>query len=458
MGTHLRADPPASPSLYCKPMTTPANSTPNRVSVATPATGAQSMPPRISPRRPRFVSDVLPAAVAALILGVPTLTYARDGFPSSTFLFGIQHLFGDPASSGMVSVTHVVITVIAAFGMPLALVWRASHPVFSTTTIAVIGLLHFFIGLIVLPIDLVIFASLYSITVYGPSKYSRAALIVALAGGMLVSLSAAAPRTPFFDPIVITLLLLLSATLVMLSWGAGLLRRSRLEQRESLRERAMRLERERDQQAQIATVAERNRIAREMHDVVAHSLSVIVAQADGGRYAAAADPDAAAAALETIAETSRAALADMRQILGVLREDHLGNAVTAPQPATGDLESLVNQVRSAGLDVTYSTTGQPRTLPPGAGIAVYRIVQESLTNILKHAGPNVHATVAVAWSRECLSVVIEDDGVGSLAASDNQGHGLVGMRERTQMLGGTLEAGPMEGGGFQVRIDIPLPR
>src|SRR5690625_1997256 len=414
-------------------------------------------PPSLRPARPRLVSDVLPAAVAFVFLGLLSLLAGNESFYFGPYLFGIQEWVSSPEAPGAVAVMRGVIHAAASVGMPLALVWRARRPLASTATVAALALLHYFAGIIILPVALAIFAMLYSLTVYAPARVARGGLFLALFGAFLVTL-ASIPATDVVNQLALfALFFLLGAALVLLSWGAGLLRRSRLEQREALRERALRLERERDQQAQIATVAERNRIAREMHDIVAHSLSVVVAQADGGRYAAAADPEAATRALETIAETSRAALADMRRILGVLRDENGETADLIPQPADADIDALIGQVKTAGLNVSHVTLGAPRALPPGAGVALYRIVQESLTNILKHGGPEAAAIVTTEWKTDGLTISIDDDGRGAAAKSDGAGHGLVGMRERAAMLGGSLAAGPKPGGGFRVRCHIPLP-
>lgn len=421
----------------------------------------QVAPPHLAPghyrpQRPRLIADVLLALGALILLGLPSILLSNQQFDAGFFIFGIQSGL-NPAGGSLFAVVGTLINLTAAIGMPLAVIWRANRPVLSTGITAGLALSHFSTGVLLMPVDLLIFVSLYSITVYGPRKYSTGSLFLALAGGLLISLSAGVAVRGIEGLFIVGLLLLLSATLVLLSWGAGLLRRSRLEQRETLRERARRLERERDQQAQIATVAERNRIAREMHDIVAHSLSVVVAQADGGRYAAQTDPQAATRALETIAETSRAALADMRRILGVLRDEDGETTKLLPQPADSDLTALIAQVKDAGLPVSQVTIGAPRHLPAGTGVAIYRIVQESLTNILKHAGPQATAIVTTAWSPVGLSVTIDDDGRGAAAASDGSGHGLVGMRERAAMLGGTLSAGPKPGGGFRVIAHVPLP-
>lgn len=225
-----------------------------------------------------------------------------------------------------------------------------------------------------------------------------------------------------------------------------------------LRERELteRLASDRAAERELAAAQERARIAREMHDVVAHTLSVVVAQADGGRFAGQTDPDASARALGTIADVSRAALAEMRALLGVLR-DADGDIGLGPQPSIDDIPALVSQARDAGLEVSLVTTGTPHTLPIGAGLAVHRIVQEGLTNVRQHAGPKARAFVLLAWEADALVATVSDDGRGAAAADDGNGQGLLGMHERAAMFGGTLTAGPKAGGGYVVRARIPLP-
>jgi signal transduction histidine kinase len=231
--------------------------------------------------------------------------------------------------------------------------------------------------------------------------------------------------------------------------------RGRAREREGLHERARMLAVERDQQAAIATAAERARIAREMHDVVAHSLSVVIAQADGGRYAAEHDPGAARAALRTIGRSAREAQAEMRRALGVLGERP--DEPLRPQPGVGDLDALVARTREAGLPVELVEEGERRALTAATGLAVYRVVQEALTNVLKHAGPGAAAEVRLGWEEERVTVLVRDDGIGAAHRSgeDGSGRGLAGMRERTESRGGEFSAGPAPGGGFEVRATIP---
>ncbi len=381
----------------------------------------------------------------------------------------------DSVSTGVFALFALLGTVVIAVGPTVAaavwsvvivvpLAWRRRRPVASAVAVYTAGLLHTVLGIPgLVPADLAVLLALYSVTVYGPRWAHRTAVAGAVVGSFVLAATLLLQRmTP--DPVAAVALALFCAVTALAVWAAGLVRRSRRETILAWRDRAERLEIERDQQAQIATAAERARIAREMHDIVAHSLSVVIAQADGGRYAAQADPDAAGRALGTIGETGRAALADMRRLLGVLRDDGgvgvldpASPAELVPQPAAQDIERLVESMRANGLAISLVRMGTPRPLPPGAGLTAYRICQESLTNVLKHAGPDPSVTVLVQWEPAALTLEVTDDGRGAAAVSDGAGHGLVGMRERAAMFGGTVSAGPRPGGGFRVRARLPLP-
>src|SRR5690625_2783232 len=355
-----------------------------------------------------------------------------------------------------------VVSALTSLGMPAALAWRRTRPVGSSVAVYAMALAHVLAGVILTGSDLVIFVALYSVTVYGPVWARRTALGSALLGCLIVGgwyLATAGTWSDLRGVVSALTIAGLLGALVIASWAVGLMRRARVVQIETLAERAARLEIERDQQAQIATAAERARIAREMHDVVAHSLSVVISQADGGRYAAAADPAAAERALTTIADTGRSALADLRRILGVLRDGDGAVALT-PQPTQDDLRTLLTPLRQAGLEVSLEEFGTPQQVPAPTGLGIYRIVQESLTNVLKHAGPAATARVVVHWHPDHLELTITDTGTpgrtDAQPAPPPGGHGLVGLRERATMLGGDLVAGPRPDGGWLVRATIPL--
>ncbi|MEV5241819.1 sensor histidine kinase [Streptomyces cinnamoneus] len=249
----------------------------------------------------------------------------------------------------------------------------------------------------------------------------------------------------------------------VLAWVLGDSVRTRRAYWAQLEERATRLEKEREQQAQIAVTAERARIARELHDVVAHNVSVMVVQADGAAYVLDGSPEQAKQALETISSTGRQALAEMRRLLGVLRTDDSGEGGEyVPQPDVEQIGDLVEQVRGAGLPVDFKVEGAPRPLPSGVELTAYRIVQEALTNTRKHGGPDVGASVRLTYFDDGLGLLVEDDGRGAqhelyeAGGADGMGHGLIGMRERVGMIGGTLDAGPRPGGGFRISVLLPI--
>lgn len=365
---------------------------------------------------------------------------------------------GGLALSSTTPATQAAADITASIGIPLALAFRRRWPVASAVAVNALALLHWLVSGSLLPVDLLIYVSVYSTTVHGPLWARRASLGSALLGSALVAMKEGAVwGGGFADRAfgVIFIGVALAAPAVV-AWALGLLRRSTSARWESQRERAARLAYEREQQMLIAASTERARIAREMHDVVAHSLAIVVAQADGGRYAAKASPEAAIGALETIAETARGALADTRRILGVLRGD--AGSDTAPQPGLVALEDLVATVRESGLDVEVVTWGQPIALSAAADLAIYRVCQESLTNVLKHGGAPgaVRARVDIAWHPEALVVQIDDDGRGAAASDDGAGNGLLGMRERISLFSGGLEAGPRPGGGWRVKATLPL--
>ncbi|MER5279628.1 histidine kinase [Streptomyces sp. NPDC002809] len=241
----------------------------------------------------------------------------------------------------------------------------------------------------------------------------------------------------------------------------GIVVRTRKEYTEALVDRANRLELERDQQAQLAAAAERTRIAREMHDIIGHNLSVITGLADGGSYAAVKSPERAAQALDAIGTTSRQALAELRRLLGVLRE-HPDLADRTPQPTLDDIEALLAGVRAAGLPVRLHRHGTAPDVPPTPGrqLTVYRVVQEALTNTLKHTepGPSLTAEVTLTYRPTELEALITDNGNPHPTAGppDGTGQGITGMRERAALYDGTLEAGRPATTGWQVRLRLPL--
>lgn len=342
---------------------------------------------------------------------------------------------------------NAVITV----GMVAPLIWRRRYPALVFTVVSLTCLAQLLLQVSLSYGNIGFLFALYAASAYGRHTWVRlGALAVGCFGALLtpLALSGATPDNWIY-PVGFT------GAAVALAWTLGDLMRTRRAYVGELEERARRLELERDQQARLARADERARIAREFHDIVAHSLSVVVAQADGGSYAAAHDPAAARKALETIGMTGRKALAEMRRLLGVLRtDDEL--ATLAPQPDLRQLPDLLDRMRSSGLDVRLHLDAALPPLPAGVELAIYRIVQEALTNTLKHAGPGTAAIVRLTYKEPVLRLEISDNGRGTSVPADGSGHGLVGMRERVALYGGTVTAGPRTGGGFEVVAELPF--
>src|SRR5918995_3549107 len=332
-----------------------------------------------------------------------------------------------------VAPTTEEIVVSLALVAPLAFGPRAPVPVFAT--VMATCLLQLAITEHVLIADLAALVALYYLVVHGPDRLKPIGLAVAVVGGVVMSALASFPGVLdgfVLGTAVVTAYVLLAALLA--------------DRRVSRRAQVAALELERDQQAEIGAAQERARIARELHDVVAHSLAVMVAQADGGRYAAPEDPDAASRALAQIAETGRDALAQMRRLLGVLRADEEG----------ADLPGLVRRLGGAGLPVQLEVEGPARELPADLRLCLHRLAQEALTNVLRHAVSPRRVEVVLRYLDAQIELTVRDDG-REIAAGDGQGHGLAGMRERVALHSGTLRSGPRAGGGYEVRARMPAP-
>jgi signal transduction histidine kinase len=237
-------------------------------------------------------------------------------------------------------------------------------------------------------------------------------------------------------------------------WLAGFSLSGRAEREADLARRAQVLEEEREQQALLAVAGERARIARELHDVIAHSVSVMTVQAGAARLLLAQDPEQAREPILAVEQTGREALAETRRLLGILRSD-MTEAELEPQPGMASLDTLVERTRRAGLPVELTIEGDPVKLPAGLDLTAYRIVQEALTNAIKYAGP-ANAWVTIRYGQDAIDLEISNDGRTLESQNGSGGHGLAGMRERVSMYGGTVEAGPHPVRGFVVRARLPL--
>lgn len=256
---------------------------------------------------------------------------------------------------------------------------------------------------------------------------------------------------------VTPLLLVMNLVIFATAWLAADAVRNRRLHLEQLEARAEQAEAEQEALAERAVADERTRIARELHDVVAHSMSVMVVQAEAANRVIGKNDDLAREATSAIASAGRESLADMRRMLGVLRDDD--DSERQPAPDLSGIDALADQCRSAGLAVDVDIVGEPRPVPASVGLSAYRIVQESLTNTLRHGGNKASAKVGLTYAPEGLSIAVVDDGRGAAASESEKTvgsqHGLIGMRERIETFGGTFEAGPRVGGGFEVRAHIP---
>ncbi len=354
-----------------------------------------------------------------------------------------------------------------------SLLVRHRNPVITFSAGTVVALVHLAMGNDPRPVDVVALIGLFSVAAWGSRRLS----LVLLASGLLVTAmwsfyaSEANERFPSPLPpriVVIDPLAPVSddadrsqvqdwggfpgvALSLTVAWLAGLNTRQRRIRLSVLEQRAADLERERDSQAALAVAAERGRISRELHDVVAHALSVVVLQAQGAQAELDRRPERSREALDAIVDTGRTALGEIRRLLGALGQDAPDRE---PRPGTERLPRLAADIRSAGTPVEFTVEGEPRPLPSTVDLAAYRIVQEALTNVLKHAGEDASVTIVMRYEPGALEIEVTDDG-RAVEPPSGTGQGLEGMRERVNVLGGTFEAGPRPERGFAVRVTLP---
>jgi signal transduction histidine kinase len=374
---------------------------------------------------PRRASQVVDLAVAVLMFIIGLGSWAR----------------GEP-------VPKIPIALLS-LAMCAALMLRRRRPTVMFAVVAGAIAMQYALGVRPRSFDLPLVVATYSVAAYAPRSYAVAALIVDMVGALMAGLRWSGPRH-------ILLGVVAAAAALTAVWVVGDNMRTRRAYLAGLEERAARLEAERDAQTRLAAAAERARIAREMHDVVAHSLSVVIAQADGAQFAVDRSPERAKAAMATVAATGRAALDEMRRLLGVLR-GAAEDAQLAPQPGIDGLGELVAAMRDAGLTVELDQAGEPDGLPDGLSLTVFRIVQEALTNTLKHAGVGARVQLRLSYRADSVQIDVVDDGAGrfpAAAAAGSGGHGLAGMRERVALYGGSLTAGPTLGGGWELHVRL----
>jgi signal transduction histidine kinase len=334
--------------------------------------------------------------------------------------------------------------------LPLAA--RRRFPLAVLATSVASGLAFAALGLPPEILGLAILVAVYSVAAYGDRWVALAGLAVAEVGLAAVQLT---PGRTGADTLVIN-----NMGVVAVAWLLGQFAHNYRAYAARLEERTAELEQAREELARRAVAEERLRLARELHDVVAHAMSVIAVQSGVGAHVADSQPEEVGKALAAIEATSRAALTELRRLLGVLRQDSdEPQGDLSPVPGLADLDSLLAEVTNAGLAVRLRVEGTPSPLPAGVDLSAYRIVQEALTNVVKHAGP-AQAQVMIRYRDRDLTVEVTDDGRGVAApAGDDRGgtgHGLIGMRERVAAFGGDLEIGPCPGGGFRVAARLPL--
>jgi signal transduction histidine kinase len=335
--------------------------------------------------------------------------------------------------------------VFGALFLPL-LIWRRRWPL-----ALLVALVAATVGNFWLPdagegeaFGIIVLVGLYTAGAYTGGRATF--LASGLAAALWILITAADPDGIYFGGLVFFGLVVGGPFVV------GRLIRARRLREALLEDRAVVLEREREERARAAVAEERTRIARELHDVVAHAISVIILQGRGGRRLLQDDPDEARRAFDTIERTASQALAEMRRLLGMLRADDESLAF-APQPSLSGLDALASEVTHAGLPVDVQIVGEPVELPAGVDLSAYRIVQEALTNALKHAGP-ARASVRVRYGDGELEIEVVDDG-SATGNGDGTGHGLLGIRERVTVYGGSFEAGREMLGGYAVRARLP---
>jgi signal transduction histidine kinase len=395
-----------------------------------------------------------PGACRRTLAGMTGFLMARRVSPQSK-AFDLLLAGGLTLFFGFLSLAQAQFAGVVGVALLVPLIWRRSYPELVFFGVSAIAVLQWLAGVDLQAGNVGLLVALYTISVYGEVRYSRIALGI---GGLGVLMATARYYASSDWRQQITMMVAFGAV-VFGVWAFGERRRTRGLYVAQLEERAVQAERDRDREATLAVTNERTRIAREIHDVVAHGLSIMIVQADGGLYAADASPEQAKKALATIGDTGRASLTEMRKMLGLLKQDEqdeLDPNQPRPQPGVSSLPELIENVREAGLTVDYEVTGTPRDLPALLGLTAYRIVQEGLTNTLKHAGPGARTSVTLDFGREMLTVVVTDDGRGGgVAPSNDPGHGLVGMRQRASISGGTVNAGPKAGGGYEVVAKLP---
>lgn len=299
------------------------------------------------------------------------------------------------------------------------------------------------------------------IVIYSVGRYRRLSGIIpviafGVAGALAGPISWTRDMAPDYRFLGTTVLVLLCACIVALAYLSGRYMRERVLNatldREIVTERFTAAQRQNEQESQLAMGRARAEVAQELHDVLAHSLSVIVVQAEGAKALTSKRPEAAVQALGVIADTGRKSIGEVRRIVALMRGE-----TESPRFGPAPTLSQIPELTAVDSRITLEVSGEVPIVPESLGLTAYRVVQEATTNFLKHAGPTAEATVQLAYRADEIDIVVRDDGIGALSTSDGRGSGLTGMRERVAAMGGTLKAGPRPGGGYEVRAKLPMP-
>ena len=396
-----------------------------------------------------WIGRLQPRTFDRLLVGFLLLVGLINAILDLRFAERDRFQFGSP--------TGLAIPFLVGFALLLVqvvpLLWRRSHPSLVLLLVAAAFAARLLLGFNPGIAGFGLLVAMYSVAAYEDRARRLFFLVAAGVGfgaGFVVFAVTGNPRS---FAITVPSLIFVAA------WLIGDYLRTRRAYVAELEERAARLERERDQDRRLAADEERTRIARELHDVVAHDVSVIAIQAGAARAVQATRPEAAAQALGLIETTARETLIELNRLLGVLRSGNGATPDRSPQPGIGQLSTLVEGLRAAGLEVDARVDGEPRPLPPAVDLSAYRIVQEATTNVLKHARAR-RVDIRVHYSETMLGLDIRDDGAGDESdPAASSGHGLIGMRERVALFGGKFHAGRNRAGGFSVhaRLNIPSP-
>jgi len=393
---------------------------------------------RQADRRHPWVLDLAVIAALFLLFCVPDLVPHDDGRGPGELQLAFNHL----PTAGALALQA---------GLLLPLLWRRRAPLVALALTAVVFIVQWSLE-VFLRADIALLVALYSVTLHGRLRHLPWACAGVVA--LLIPVAARVSRAVSFWEALFFLLTAVTAAVAL-----GLAVRIRRAQLASLRDRARQLEIERDQRSRLAAATERTRMAREMHDIIGHNLSVIITLADGGAYAADVTPERSKEALQLVGDAGRQALGELRRMLGVLREKADAPELN-PQPGIGDIEALCTRIRSAGPEIFLRSAGELDTLDRGVQLMAYRIVQEALTNALKHAGPHTRIDVLIAVEGPALRIRVHDTGLPEgatlLEPPTEEGHGIAGMRERAALYGGTVVAGFTSGGGWAVEAVLDL--